>query len=131
LNLELVYHKGDDPADFERKWCNAPVALKGIHLQARSQGGDVVDGALDEEIITALVAKPLPMLIVPPESIGAMRSKLRGTSLRSYPLNVYFSDGTVNEGYKALLGTAAFMSYAELKGHFLMKERLKPEAIII
>jgi CRISPR-associated endonuclease/helicase Cas3 len=131
LNLELIYHSDDDPADFERKWCNAPVALKGIHLQVRNWGGDVVAGELDETIITALTAKALPMLIVPSDSIGAMRSKLRGTNLRSYPLNVYFSDGTVNEGYKALLGTAAFMGYAELKGHFLMKERLKPEAIII
>lgn len=131
LNLELIYDTADEPVDFERKWCNAPVALKGIRLQVRSRGGDVVAGELGEKIITALSDKPLPMLIIPPESVGAMISKLRGTSLRSYILNVYFSDGTINEGYKALLGTAAFMGYAELQGHFLMKERLKPEAIII
>jgi len=46
-------------------------------------------------------------------------------------LTVRFQDGSVEGGYRALLGTAAFHAHAELLGHFLMKERLKPEAIII
>lgn len=131
LDLELVYESEEEPQDFERKWGNAPVALKGIRLRARERGGDPVAGGLETTIVEALTDTPITMLVVPPDSVGAMISKLRGTSLWSYPITIYFPDGTVGDGYKALLGTAALMGYAELQGHFLMKERLKPEAIII
>jgi hypothetical protein len=60
-----------------------------------------------------------------------MIARLRGTNLWSRKLTVRFPDGTVESGYRALLGTAAFHTHAELLGHFLMRERLKPEAIII
>lgn len=131
LNLELVYESGEERADFERKWCGAPVALSGIQLQAREQNGDILAGTLDEKIITALAQKHLTMLIIPPEDEGAMRGRLRGTNLWPRRLSVYFADGTVESGYHTLLGTAAFHAHAELLGHFLMKERLKPEVIII
>jgi CRISPR-associated endonuclease/helicase Cas3 len=131
LILELVYDSGDGPEDFERKWCGAPVALSGIRIQTREPGGDVLAGMLDKRIVETLVDDPLPMLIVPPDVEGAMRARLRGTNLWPRRLNVRFPDGTVENGYRALLGTAAFHAHAELLGHFLMRERLKPEAIII
>jgi hypothetical protein len=131
LNLELVYHSEDDRDDFERKWCGAPVALTGLRLQAREQGGDVLAGALDERMITALAKKYLTLLIIPPEDEGAMRGRLRGSSLWPQRLMVRFPDGAVESNYHALLGTAAFHAHAELLGHFLMKERLKPDVIII
>jgi len=131
LNLELVYESEGEREDFERKWCGAPVALSGIRLQAREQGGDVLAGAMDTQIVTALAEQFLPMLIVPPDSVGPMIARLRGTSLWARRLTVRFPDGTANDGYRALLGTAAFHAHAELVGHFLMKERLKPEIIII
>ena len=131
LILELVYDSEDEPVDFARKWCGAPVALTGVRIQVREHGGDVLAGALDRRMVEALADKPLPLLIIPPDSVGAMIAKLRGTDLWSRDLTVRFSDGSVESGYRALLGTAAFHAHAELLGHFLMKERLKPEAIII
>jgi CRISPR-associated endonuclease/helicase Cas3 len=131
LILELVYDSEEKPGDFERKWCGAPVALAGVRIQARERGGDVLAGALEEKIVTALAEKHLPMLIIPPDSVGAMMARLRGTNLWSRSLTVRFPDGSVDSSYRALLGTAAFHAHAELQGHFLMKERLKPEAIII
>ena len=71
------------------------------------------------------------MLIVPPESVGIMIGRLRGTSLWSQRLTVRFPDGTIEDGYRVLLGVAAFHGHAELQGHFLLKDRLKPEAIIL
>lgn len=131
LTLELVYDSEDEREDFERKWCGAPVALLGIRMQARERGGDVLAGALDEKIVIALAEKHLPMLIIPPDSVGAMINRLRGTDLWSRNLTVRFPDGSTDDGYRALLGTAAFHAHAELQGHFLMKDRLKPDAIII
>ena len=72
LVLELVVESEDERADFERKWCGAPVALRGIRLQAREPGGDLLAGALDRQVVEALTERFLPMLIVPPDSVGAM-----------------------------------------------------------
>jgi CRISPR-associated endonuclease/helicase Cas3 len=131
LALELVYVSEDDPAEFERKWCGRPVALSNVKLQVREHGGDVLAGALDGGITTALTEKCLPMLIIPPDSVGVMIAHLRGKNLWSRHLTVRFPDGSMDEGYRALLGTAAFHVHAELLGHFLMKDRLKSEAIIV
>jgi hypothetical protein len=131
LILELVIETEDDREDFERRWCGAPVAQQGIRLQAREPNGDLLAGALDRRIVEALTASFLPMLIVPPDSVGAMIGRLRGTSLWSQRLTVRFPNGTVDEGYRALLGVAAFHAHAELQGYFMLKDRLKPEAIIL
>lgn len=131
LILELVYDSENDREDFERKWCGAPVAPSGIRVQAREHGGDVLAGVLDRRIVEALADKPLPMLIIPPDSVGAMIARLRGTDIWARKLTVRFPDGSVDAGYRALLGTAAFHAHAELAGHFLMRDRLKPDAIIV
>ncbi len=131
LMLELVYHSDDESKSFEEKWCGRPVALSGVRIQARERGGDIVAGALDEKVVTAIATEHLPMLIVPPDSAGAMIAHLRGTDLWSRRLTVRFPDGTFGDRYRALLGTAAFHAHAELLGHFLLKERLKSEAIIL
>ena len=131
LSLELVYQSDDDREVFERRWCRAPVALRGMRLLARERGGDVVSGALDERIIEGLAGRPLPLLILPPEDVGAMIARLRGTDLWSRRLTVWFPDGTADDGYKALLGTAAFLAHAELQTHFLLKDRMREAAIIL
>lgn len=131
LNLELTYDSKDERKDFERKWCRAPVALRGIRLIVRERCGDVVSGALDERIAEALTERFLPMLIVPPEDVGAMIARLRGTDLWARPLKVCFPDATCEDGYRALLGTAAFLAHAELQTHFLLKDRFREEAIIV
>ena len=131
LVLELVYQSGDDRATFEQKWCGRPVALRGMRLQARNAGGDVIAGKLDQQIVTALVDRYLPMLIIPPEDVGAMRARLRNSNLWAQRLTIHFPSGEYNENYRVLLGSAAFHAHAELRGHFLLKERLKSDAIIL
>lgn len=131
LALEFVIESDDDRDVFERRWCGAPVALQGIRLQARVPGGDPLVGALDSQIVESLSNRFLPMLIVPPDSVGVMIGRLRGTNLWAQRLTVRFSDGSVEDGYRALLGVAAFHAHAELQWHFLLKDRLKPDAIIL
>jgi CRISPR-associated endonuclease/helicase Cas3 len=131
LTLELVYDSTDDREEFEQEWCGRPVALLGVRIHARERGGDVLAGVLDQALVTALAEKHLPVLIIPPDSVGAMIAHLRGTDLWGRRLTVRFTDGSVDGDYRAILGTAAFHAHAELRGHFLMRDRLKPDAIII
>jgi CRISPR-associated endonuclease/helicase Cas3 len=131
LWLELVYDSKEEQGVFEDRWCGRPVALAGIRLQVREQGGDVLAGALDAEIISSLSEHYLSILIVPPDIVGVMINRLRGTDLWARGLTVRFPNGTIENGYRAFLGTAAFHAHAELKEHFLLRERLKPDAIII
>lgn len=131
LVLEFVLESDDERPVFEQRWCGAPVALKDIRLQVREPGGDVLAGALDRQTVESLRERFLTMLIVPPDSVGVMIGRLRGTNLWAQRLTVRFSDGDVEEGYRVLLGVAAFHAHAELQWHFLLKERLKPDAIIL
>lgn len=131
LTLELVVESNDNRKEFECKWCGAPAALQGIRLQARDPGGDLRSGELDRSIVEAVTARFLPLLIVPPDDVGAMIGRLRNTNLWAQRLSVRFRDGTVDERYRALLGVVAFHAHAELQGYFLFKDRLKPDAIIL
>jgi len=131
LVLEFVLEIDEERQVFEQRWCGAPVALKGVRLQAREARGDPLPGALDSQTIEALSDSFLSLLIVSPDSVGIMYNQLRGTSLWPQRLTVRFSDGSMEDGYRALLGVAAFHAHAELQWHFLLKERLKPEAIIL
>jgi hypothetical protein len=131
LILDLVYDSQDCSEEFDQKWCCRPVGLSGVRIQAREWSGDILAGALDAGIITALAAQFLPILIIPPDLVGAMYSRLRGTDLWSRKLTVCFQDGSAQDGYRAFLGTAAYHAHAELRGHFLLRERLKARAIIL
>ena len=131
LTLELAYDSQDDAAEFERKWGGAPVGLTGLRLLAREAGGDIVSGALPGEIAKTLADIPIVVLVIPPTDVGAMISRLRGTVVWSRRLTVYFPDGTVDDKYRIFIGKAAFEAHAELQGHFLMKDRVKSDAIIL
>lgn len=129
--LILSYQSGWLQPQFEKWWCCAPVALKGIRLYVREAGGDIINMALEEKMSQAVADQAIPLLIIPPDSVGVMRNRLRGSHLWSYPLQVQFPDGTEENNYQVLLGKGAFMGHALLKGHFWFKDRMKPEAIII
>lgn len=132
LSLELSYNTTDDPDTFEQRWAYAPVALKGLRLRVRERHRDPISGGLDQQIVTALVDTPLPLFIVPPRHTGLMIAKLRGTHLWAYNLTVNFvQDGLVEEGYKALLGTAAYMAYAELFWLPRLKDHMKSDYLIL
>jgi CRISPR-associated endonuclease/helicase Cas3 len=131
LTLELAYDSQDDPAEFERKWGGAPVGMSGLRLLAREAGGDILSGALPDEVAETLADKAMVVFIIPPADLGAMLSRLRGTAVWSRRLTVYLPDGTVDDGYRIFIGKAAFEAHAELQGHFLMKDRVKSDAIIL
>ena len=77
LTIELVYDSDDEREAFERKWCCGPVALAGIRLQVRDNDGVLLAGGLDEQMTTAVAKKYLPMLIIPPDDVGAMIARVR------------------------------------------------------
>jgi len=131
VDLVFSYDSEDDQDEFEHKWCNSPVALKGLQVRLKERQGGIIAGGLTNEMALALAQTPLPMLIVPPESKGPLIKRLRGTTIWSYPLIVSFADGGYEDDYSILLGTNAFVGYAELKGHFLLKDKLKDEPIIV
>lgn len=131
LVLEFVIESEVEREEFEQRWCGAPVARPGVRLQAREPGGDLLAGALPQPVVEALIERFLPMLIVPSGNVGAMIGRLRGTALWAQRLTVRFPDGAADERYRALLGVAAFHAHAELQGYFMLKERLKPDAIIL
>jgi CRISPR-associated endonuclease/helicase Cas3 len=131
LRLSLVCESNDEREDFERKWCGAPVAITGIRLQASEPGSDMLAGVLDGQIVTAVAQKYLTMLIIPPCDVGAMKNRLRNSNLWDQQFTVRFPDGTNDERYRVLLGTAGFHAHAELQGYFQLKDRLKPDALIL
>ncbi len=88
-------------------------------------------GGLDQRYVEALKQEDIPVLVVPPDLVGAMISRLRGTDLWARRLIVRFPDGTVEEDYRAILGTGAFHAHAALQGHYLARKKLKAEAIIL
>jgi CRISPR-associated endonuclease/helicase Cas3 len=128
--LAYTYRSDDDPDKFAEKWCNRPVGLTGLKIQAR-QGGQVIQGALESDMVQALSEHCLPVFIIDPDDIGAAAVRLRGTTVWSKPLTVRFPDGTSEENYRIYFGKDAFFAHAELRTHNWLKERMSNEAIII
>ncbi len=129
LTIELLYEVETDEEEWKKRYCRCPIALKGFDLLARERGGDRTQ--LPKEIKTLISERYLVALILPPADEGVLLKQLRGTSLYSRRLEVRFQDGTSNNGYKILLGTAAWLVEAELRGHFLWKQRKECDAIIL
>lgn len=131
LSLEFTYHSPLEREAFESRFCRKVLGMNGLHLQAREAGGDVVVGGLLPELVRVLEEEYLACLILLSGDNGAAVSRLRGTPVWSRRLTVRFDDGTNEDSYRIFTGKAAFEAHAELLGHFLMKDRLKPETIII
>ena len=130
LQLAYTYRSNDDPEKFEEKWCNRPVGLAGLKIQAR-QEGQVVQGALDSDMVQALYEQCLPVFIISPDDSGVAAARLRGTTVWSKPLTVRFPNGMSEENYRIYFGKDAFFAHAELRTHIWLKERMSNEAIII
>jgi CRISPR-associated endonuclease/helicase Cas3 len=129
LSLELSYESPWPKVDFDRRVCRRPVALRGLRLTARVRGGDLYP--LDSRIVESLVDAYITVLGVTPEDGGVVYGKLRGSALYSRRLSVTFPNGLTLEGYRAFLGSQAFLAHAELLGYFYMQDRLASEAIIL
>ncbi|HEY89359.1 MAG TPA: type I-D CRISPR-associated helicase Cas3' [Thermoflexia bacterium] len=129
LHSEISYRSPWPRAEFDQRVCRRPVALRGLRLTAREQGG--APYLLDPRIVESFSERHIIVLGVSPEDSGVVYGKLKNSSLYSRPLVVTFPNGQIQEDYRLFLGTQAFFAHAELLGYFLMKDRLKPEAIII
>ena len=129
LTLALGYESGWPRAEFDERVCRRPVALQGLRLIAREQGGDTYP--LDPRIARVFSERYVTVLGITPADGGVVYGKFKGTSLYSRRLTVEFPDGGSDEGYRIFLGTQAFQAHAELLGYFYMKDRLKTEAIIL
>ena len=129
LSLELSYESPWRRDEFDEHVCRRPVALPGLRLAAREKGGDLYP--LDPRITRVFKDQYVTILGIKPEDGGVVYGKFKGTFLYARRLTVAFPDGRIDENYRILLGTQAFQAHAELLGYFYMKDRLKPEAIII
>jgi len=124
------YQSELDQPEFEKQWSNSPVGLTGVELRVKEVGSDIVSGGLDSDISRALTEKPQTILILCNNDAWRWHRRLRNANLWLYDLSVRFPNAT-EEKYTALLGTAALIAYAEMKGYLYMKDRLKDEPIII
>jgi CRISPR-associated endonuclease/helicase Cas3 len=129
LSLELSYHSRWPAAEFHSRLCRRPVAVPGMRLVGRERGGDKYP--LDPRITRVFEDNYVSALLIRPEDVGAVYSRLGGTTMYIRRLTVSFPDGRIREGYAALLGTQAFQAHAELLSYFFMRDRLEGEAIII
>ena len=129
LTLELSLESPWTRDKFDERVCRRPVALRGLRLAAREQGGDPYP--LDARIAQVLGDQYVTVLGITPQDGGVVYGKFKGTSLYARRLTVLFPDGQSDEAYRIFLGTQAFQAHAELLGYFYMQDRLKSEAIII
>ncbi len=129
LTLALGYESAWSRAEFDERVCRRPVALRGLHLIAREQGGDTYP--LDPRIAQVFAERYVTVLGITPTDGGVVYGKFKGSPLYSRRLTVEFPDGGRDEAYRIFLGAQAFQAHAELLGYFYMQDRLKTEAIII
>ncbi|HYN87169.1 MAG TPA: type I-D CRISPR-associated helicase Cas3' [Ardenticatenaceae bacterium] len=129
LSIELQYESSLAEPEWKRRFCRRPVALKGFGLLSRERGGGL--RPLAATVQDLLATRFVPALIVPPADAPAMHSRLRGTALYPRRLSVSFPDDVMRDDYFALLGTAAWLAQAELRTHFLLRERAECDAIIL
>lgn len=104
------------------------IPLRGLKVRARSRDGR--QWPLPKEIRFSLEEQWLTSLLVPVESEAKMRARLRGSTFFPYQLTVNFRD-VVRDDYHIFIGTAAWLSYGELRSHFWALERQEPAALIV
>ncbi len=101
---------GTDRESFERQHCWEPTALKGLRLESVPLE---MQDILADRYITCFLSKI--------ENRYALNNILETTGQFSYPLNVTFNEG--QREYQLILGSQAFLIYAELQGKRKEKEQ--------
>ncbi|SNY41142.1 CRISPR-associated endonuclease/helicase Cas3 [Orenia metallireducens] len=105
---------------FEEKFCNRPTALKGLEI--------VASEALDPKIRSYFKEEYIPMMIVVEELDSSLFSNVSDSQI--YPVDVEVSFTRPRE-YKAILGTAAFLVYPEMRGAIYASKKREELPIII
>jgi CRISPR-associated endonuclease/helicase Cas3 len=116
--IKAPYHF--DQAAFEDKICNRPTALKGLEI--------IGSEALKPEIKNYFKEEYISMMIVSEDLNPSLYNNLSDSSI--YPINieVIFSR---SKSYKAILGSAGFLVYPEMRGAIYATEKQREELPII
>lgn len=122
LSYRLKSPYGLEKQVFEEKLCNRPLALSGLEL--------VSDSALNSEIINYFKEEYIPMLIVTNNLTSNLYGVVKNSAIYPVKIEVVFPDYDFEE-YYAILGTAAFLVYPELRGAIYAAKSQKEEPTII
>ena len=128
IAIEMNYPTEQCQEEFQNAYEGRPIALTGLTLRAREQKGDPVP--LENAVQNALDGQFLIALLIPPDMQGWAYRYLRNAPFYGRKLTINFPDHHGVE-YTAYLGTAAWLAHAELQIPFKIRERMKPDAIII
>lgn len=128
LRIGFSLRAGVTSGEFEERRCSQPVALRGLRLTAFRQGDPF---PLDPRIREAFEEQYVTCLIVKSEDRGALFNILRDRNVFARRLLMRTAEGGPAREYHIVVGSAAFIVHSELLSYFLMKDRLKNDAIII
>ena len=130
LYIGLEYREGRLPREaWEKLYTRRPVALSELRLRAQVPGGG--PAALHPTLRRSIETQHVTCLIVPDVDVGRLLYLTRDRNLFPRSLWVTFAvEGTSHE-YRAMIGTAAFIVYAELEGYFWFKQKQDSNAPII
>jgi CRISPR-associated endonuclease/helicase Cas3 len=111
--------------EFERRYCNRPVAINGLRLIAKqSDGFSMVDHPLPSRIINAISENFVPCLIVKKtgSAYGAICRVTSAQRILPINLNVTFDDSR-DENFAVIVGTQAYLVGAKLEKFFYAIQR--------
>ncbi len=111
--------------EFERRYCNRPVAINGLRLTAkRWDGVAMVDHPLPSKITNAISKNFVPCLIVKTTGLGygAIRRVASTQHILLINLNVTFDDSRCEE-FAMIAGTQAYLVGAKLEKFFYAIQR--------
>jgi hypothetical protein len=128
LVFSFEYQEQQMPlARFEQVHTHRPVVLRGLKLRAHLLGDDAIF-PLAQPLRQAFQDRWVPLLILRLQDEGRLRALLHGRDIILRYLDVSFAEGTTR--YPVIVGTAAFIVYAELERYLHYRERLEDNAPI-
>lgn len=114
-----LYYRYECPQEvtrsfFMEKYATRPVALRGLGIRGRSARGGAVH-PLPAEVSRFLQDQYVVALVVPDAAVGALLSACRGAGIAPVKVGVTFPDAGKEVEYWAVVGTAAYLLYPEIR----------------
>jgi CRISPR-associated endonuclease/helicase Cas3 len=128
LTLSLHHEIDQDQEEFQSAYEGRPVALTGLAVRAHELKGDYFP--LENRIQNCLKDQFIVALLIAPDMKGWAWRYLGNAPFYGRKLTINFNDRHGVE-YTAYLGKAAWLAHAELQFAFRIRDRMKPDAIII
>ena len=130
LTTEFQYDYDGDEQGWKKVYCRRPISLRGLSLRARERGGD--QAPLASTVAETLRTQWLVALVLPVADEAAVRSRLRGSTLYPRQLTIRFlEEDRERDDYLILLGTAAWLADAELRGYLAWRSKEEEQDAII